>query len=405
MGIGESFSLALKNILASKMRSFLTMLGIIIGVSAVIAIAGMGNGMKNFVKDTFSSIGTNMLQVYIYDDGSGTKTVDTEQIYEIVDRHKDVLSGASPYVGVPGTAKYGTESSNKTSIGGVSEDYFDIQSIELTEGRQISYMDVKDRIQVCMIGAYLAQNWFDGSPIGKEITINGFAFKVVGVMKQVSESETPRARGNDDKIFIPYSAAAAINGSRLVTQFYMTTKTDADASQARMVLETELREILGKPSEDGDYFYVMSMSEMLTQMNSMISMVSIVLTIIAAISLVVGGIGIMNIMLVSVSERTREIGIRKALGAKESYIMQQFVIEAGVTSGLGGIIGIIFGFLLSSGATAIIKGALKQQMEVIPSLNAVLIAFGISVFIGILFGYLPAKKAARLNPIDALHYE
>ena len=137
----------------------------------------------------------------------------------------------------------------------------------------------------------------------------------------------------------------------------------------------------------------------------MISVVSTVLTIIAAISLLVGGIGIMNIMLVSVTERTREIGIRKALGAKERYIMQQFVIEAGVTSGLGGVIGILFGFLLSAGATALIKSLLQTQMTIVPALESVMMAFGISVFIGVLFGYLPAKKAARLNPIDALHFD
>ena len=406
MGIGETFSLSIKNILASKMRSFLTMLGIIIGVAAVIAIAGLSNGMQGFVKDAFSSIGSNMLQVFIYDDGSGTKTVDIDQIYDIVDEHKDLLAGASPMVSVGGKVKYGTESSNYTSVGGVSEDYFDIEKLKLKEGRKLNYIDMKDRRQVCLLGAYAAENWFDGSPMGKEISINGFSFTVVGVLQRESEKTEPSERGNDNRVVIPYSAAAQINGSRLVNQFYMTTQPDADAHEAKSAIEKELREILGGPDEDtGDYFYVMSMSEMLSEMNSMISMVSIVLTIIAAISLVVGGIGIMNIMLVSVSERTREIGIRKALGAKERYIMQQFVIEAGVTSGLGGIIGIIVGFLLSAAATAIIQGALQQSMAVTPSLDSIMVAFGISVFIGILFGYLPAKKAARLNPIDALHYE
>ena len=289
---------------------------------------------------------------------------------------------------------------------GVSEDYFDIEKLELAEGRKLNYIDMKDRRQVCLLGAYAAENWFDGSALGKEISINGFSFTVVGVMKRATENVEPAERGNDNRVVIPYSAAAQINNSRMVVQFYMTTQPDADAHEARSTIETELREILGGPDEEfGDYFYVMSMSEMLAEMNSMISMVSVVLTIIAAISLVVGGIGIMNIMLVSVSERTREIGIRKALGAKERYIMQQFVIEAGVTSGLGGIIGIIFGFLLSSAATAIIKMSMQQPMTVTPSLDAIMVAFGISVFIGILFGYLPAKKAARLNPIDALRYE
>lgn len=405
MGITESFSLALKNIWSSKMRSFLTMLGIIIGVSAVIAIAGMSNGMKGFVKDIFSSIGSNMMQVYIYDNGSGTKSVDTEEIYDIVDKHSDLLAGASPLITIAGTLKYGTDSSKLTSIQGVSEDYFDMEMLELVEGRKLSYMDVKDRKQVCMLGAYPSVEWFDSSPIGKEVNINGCFFTVIGVIK-ASSDDRPTERGNDNRIIIPYSAAAAISGSRLVSQFCVTTHTDANPAQARAAIEMELRKILGEPDEDfGDYFYVMSMSEMLGQMDSMISMISMVLTIIAAISLVVGGIGIMNIMLVSVSERTREIGIRKALGAKERYIMQQFVIEAAVTSGLGGIIGILLGFLMSAGATAVVSQSIQQDFVVTPAMQSVILAFGISVFIGILFGYLPAKKAARLNPIDALRYE
>ena len=400
MGIGESFSLAIKNILSSKMRSFLTMLGIIIGVSAVIAIAGMGTGMKTFVKDTFSNIGTNMLQVYIFDDGTGTKSVSIDQIYDIVEKHKDELAGVSPYVGINGVVKYGTESSETTTVGGVSEDYFTIEVLELSEGRKLQYMDMKNRQQVCLIGAYLAKEWFNGSPIGEEISIAGYPFTVVGVIKQTGDSE-PRARTNDDRVIIPYSTAAAINGSRQVSQFFLTSQPEVSPERARVSLENELLDILG----DKDWFYVSSMAEMLKEMDSMISVVSTVLTIIAAISLLVGGIGIMNIMLVSVTERTREIGIRKALGAKERYIMQQFVIEAGVTSGLGGVIGILFGFLLSAGATALIKSLLQTQMTIVPALESVMMAFGISVFIGVLFGYLPAKKAARLNPIDALHFD
>ena len=296
--------------------------------------------------------------------------------------------------------KYGTESSETTTVGGVSEDYFTIEVLELSEGRKLQYMDMKNRQQVCLIGAYLAKEWFNGSPIGEEISIAGYPFTVVGVIKQTGDSE-PRARTNDDRVIIPYSTAAAINGSRQVSQFFLTSQPEVSPERARVSLENELLDILG----DKDWFYVSSMAEMLKEMDSMISVVSTVLTIIAAISLLVGGIGIMNIMLVSVTERTREIGIRKALGAKERYIMQQFVIEAGVTSGLGGVIGILFGFLLSAGATALIKSLLQTQMTIVPALESVMMAFGISVFIGVLFGYLPAKKAARLNPIDALHFD
>ena len=206
--------------------------------------------------------------------------------------------------------------------------------------------------------------------------------------------------GSDDCLFLPYSTAARLGGGRVSS--YVITMVDEnlmDASQS--ALESALRSFFGSD----DYYTVVTMSELLDSMTSMINILVGVLAGIAAISLVVGGIGIMNIMLVSVTERTREIGVRKSLGAKERYIMEQFGIEAAATSALGGVIGIVLGYLLSAGATVAVVRLMGEALTVSPTPTAVLAAFGISAGIGVLFGYLPAKKAARLNPIDALHYD
>ena len=201
-------------------------------------------------------------------------------------------------------------------------------------------------------------------------------------------------------LFMPYTTAARL-AMTYINGYVVTMKDESMADESVQVIEDALYEVF----QDEYSYMVISMSEMLDQMTSMINMLVGVLAGIAAISLLVGGIGIMNIMLVSVTERTREIGIRKALGAKERYIMQQFVIEAAFTSALGGVIGIIFGYLMSAVASQVVTALMQDSLTVDPGLGAVLVAFGISAGIGVLFGYLPAKKAARLNPIDALHFD
>ena len=396
MSILESFSLAVKNILSSKTRTLLTMLGIIIGVAAVIVIVGLGNGLEQYMTDSFSGLGTNTLTVSVSSRGS-TRSLSVDEMYDIVEENSDYLDLCSPTVTMLGLAKAGSETLDSTTVQGVSEDYLDIAGVEVSSGRGLQYSDMATRAKVCVIGAYIDRAYFGGSAVGQTMRIYGTTFTIVGVLAQ--QDEDLEEGGSDDCIYLPYTTASRISGE--VSSYVITMKDENYIDQSVAALENALYEVF---SSD-DYYTVTSMAEMVETMTSMINILVGVLAGIAAISLVVGGIGIMNIMLVSVTERTREIGIRKSLGAKERYIMQQFVIEAASTSALGGVTGILLGDLLSVAASVVATRLMGENLSVSPTLAAVALAFGISVGIGILFGYLPAKKAAKLNPIDALRYD
>ena len=393
----ESFKMAVGNIRTSKMRSFLTMLGIIIGVAAVIVIVGMGNGMEIYMTEQFESMGTNTLTVSIYGRGTG-RTVTDEDMYDIVERNSDALELLSPTVTMQSPAKIGTDTITSTSITGVSEDYFTIKGYDVAMGRGLQYVDMLKRSRVCVVGTYLNQEYFGGNALGQTIKIGGTPFTVVGILNEIGDSTE---YSSDNAIFVPYTTAARLSNMGTISSYTVTVTDVNNSTWSKGVLEKELFDIF----EDKNAYTVISMAEILDLMTQMLDVMIAVLAAIAAISLVVGGIGIMNIMLVSVSERTREIGVRKALGAKERYIMSQFVIEAATTSAIGGAVGILFGEGLSSLATAIIVAALDTDLAVTPSAGSIALAVGISVAIGILFGYLPAKKAARLNPIDALRHD
>ena len=395
MNILESLSLAVKNIVSSKTRTLLTMLGIIIGVAAVIVIVGLGNGLEGYVSDSFSSMGTNTLTVMVLSRGS-TRTMEVEDVYGIVAENSQYLDLCSPTASLSGSVKVGADTTS-SSVTGVSEDYFSIQGYEVSRGRGLQYSDIATRTKVCVVGAYLDQAYFGGNAVGQTLRVGGQSLTIVGVLEQ--QAGELEEGGADDCLFLPYSTASRISGR--VSSYVVTVPDEDFLSESKAALEDALYEFF----ESDDFYTVTSMSEMLETMTRMINLLVLVLAGIAAISLVVGGIGIMNIMLVSVTERTREIGIRKSLGAKERYIMQQFVIEAACTSALGGIIGILIGYGLSAAATRVVTSLMEATLTVSPSAGAVALAFGISVGIGILFGYLPAKKAAALNPIDALHYD
>ena len=396
MSILESLELALKNIVSSKTRTVLTMLGIIIGVAAVIVIVGLGNGLEQYVTDSFSDMGTNTLTVTVMSRGS-TRTLSVDEMYEIVDENSQYLDLCSPTVTMPGYVKIGSETITSTSVQGVSEDYFSISGDTVASGRGLQYSDMAARGKVCVIGAYLNLAYYGGNAVGQTLRVGGQSLTIVGVLAQTDEDL--EEGGSDNCIYLPYTTASRLIGD--VSSYIITMQSEDYIDESVAVLESALYEVFASD----DYYTVTSMSEMLETMTSMINILVGVLAGIAAISLVVGGIGIMNIMLVSVTERTREIGIRKSLGAKERYIMQQFVIEAACTSALGGIIGILLGDGLSIAASTVVTRLMEETLTVAPTLSAVALAFGISVGIGILFGYLPAKKAAGLNPIDALHYD
>ncbi|WP_300298142.1 ABC transporter permease [uncultured Intestinimonas sp.] len=396
MSILESLELALKNIVASKTRTLLTMLGIIIGVAAVIVIVGLGNGLEQYVTDSFSDMGTNTLTVTVMSRGA-TRTMDVDDMYEIVEENSQYLDLCSPTANMMGYVKIGSETTTSTSILGVSEDYLDIAGVSVASGRGLQYSDMATRSKVCVIGAYLDRAYFGGNAVGQTLRVGGTSLTIVGVLEQ--QDEDLEEGGSDDCLYLPYTTASRISGE--VSSYVITMRDEDYMDESVNALESALYDFF----ESDDYYTVTSMAEMLETMTSMINILVGVLAGIAAISLVVGGIGIMNIMLVSVTERTREIGIRKSLGAKERYIMQQFVIEAACTSALGGIIGILMGDGLSIAASQVVTRVMGESLTVAPTVGSVLMAFGISVGIGILFGYLPAKKAAGLDPIDALHYD
>ena len=407
MNFGQSFKLAIKSLMTSKMRALLTMLGIIIGVAAVIIITSLGNGMQNYMNDQFEQMGSNLVQAQIYLTGSSLD-VKADDMYALVEKYPQYLSGVTPYNTVQGVVRQGSDEFKRSSVYGVGETFYNVDKntimtgSALDKGRFLSYVDVEREMAVCVIGSYLEQKAFGGDALGKTLTISGAPFTVVGVLEKSGDNSEG---SSDDCIYIPYTQANRLGSSQWYV-LYMFTSTDrSTAAAAKGIVENRLF----KAYHDTDYYIVMTSAEMMDAMDSMVNLLMAILTLIAAISLLVGGIGIMNIMLVSVTERTREIGIRKSLGAKGRDIRGQFIIEAGTTSAIGGTIGIILGIIMAQIITVvmayIIQGGQNNGFVALPTLNGIAVAFGVSVGIGILFGYLPANKAAKLNPIDALRYD
>ena len=398
--IYETVRQAFQNIWSNKFRTFLTMLGIIIGVMAVIVIVGLGNGMTQSIKDSFSDMGTDLLSVQVM--GYGARSVSVDSVYDTVESHPDIFESVSPTGSVSGTVKVGTDSYSDTTVKGVSEVYFDMLGYTIDEGRLLNYVDLENNKKVCVVGAYLNRVAYGGNALGQTIKVGATKYTIVGVLEAKVTDLEDQEGSNDDMIFVPYTTAMRANHSSTVSSYSVAIADENKLSEGKTILEDALQELLH--SDSG--YMVTSLSEMLDTMTSMVNMVVTILTAIAAISLLVGGIGIMNIMMVSVTERTREIGIRKALGAQESTILGLFVTEAAATSALGGVLGIGLGHLLSAVANRILPMVLTDMtLTVSPSLGSVVVAFSISVGIGVLFGYLPARRAARLNPIEALRYD
>ena len=414
MNFTQSFRLAIKSLTTSKMRALLTMLGIIIGVGAVIVILSLGNGLTGMVQQQVDKLGINMIQAQFFG-GTADRLPDPEDMYDMVEANADILTGVSPYLGVNAVVRHGSDKFDRTSLYGVSEIMYNaatgytIDGEQLAKGRFVSYMDVERRENICVIGAYLEEEAFGGDALGKQLSINGRPLTVVGVLKRNAELEMLPG-SQDDQIYIPYTTALEIMGSRWVNLYIFTSTSGETADAGKRIIEAYLNDFFRTDDGMWDYFYITTMAEQANQINAMMGVAMGVLVAIAAISLLVGGIGIMNIMLVSVTERTREIGVRKSLGARRKDIRSQFVIEAGTTSAIGGILGIGFGWMLAKGIGAVLGGMLSENMgggvfDAPPTMGAILLSFSVSVGIGVLFGYLPANKAAKLNPIDALRYD
>ena len=390
----DSFILAVKSIWSNKMRSFLTMLGIIIGVASVIILVSLINGYMSYMTDSFSSLGTNQIQVYVQN--MSTRFVTDTQMYEFFEEHSDYFSAMSPLASVGATVKSGNETLDYTTVSGVGEDYAQLKEFKMTAGRFISYADIKSRQKVAVIGYYDADKLFGSAQaaLGQKIKLNGYAYNVVGVVERQDEDSLEEG-GYDDVIYLPYSSALKLSRASLPSNYIFCLRDLEDCDAAVDAIEEYLQEIF---SSDG-FYSVTAMSQMLDSLNEMINMMSLLIGGIAGISLLVAGVGVMNIMLVSVTERTREIGIRKALGARRATIMQQFVIEASLTCVIAGLIGILIG-----GSMSTVIGSFMGITSP-PTISAVLVSFGVSVAIGLIFGYMPADRAAKMNPIDALRSE
>ncbi len=399
--IVETFRQAIQNVWSNKLRTFLTMLGIIIGVMAVIVIVGLGNGMTQSMRDSFSAMGTNTLSINIW--GYGSRTVTVEDVYAIGTKNPDLIRSISPQINFSSnTPKVGTTTYRYSNVAGVDENFTSMKNYTVAQGRGLQYMDMEDNKQVCVIGDYLNRVAYGGRGVGQTIKLGPYKFRIVGVLNAKVNNTSMQQGSDDDCIYLPYTIAMRLSNTAMASSYIAIMSDESKANEAKAVVEAYLTDLFKSDSA----FYVYSASEWLEEMNNMINMVIVVLTGIASISLLVGGIGIMNIMLVSVTERTREIGIRKALGAKERVILSQFVVEAATTSALGGVLGIVLGYIVSMAANHVLPMISSDiDVTVSPSFNSIAVAFGISVFIGVLFGYLPAKRAARLNPIEALRYD
>ena len=419
MNVTQSFKLAIKSLRTSKMRSFLTMLGIIIGVAAVIIIISLGNGLTGMVEQQVEKVGVNQIYAYTWGMGDGTtKNITPEEMYAFIDAHPDLFGGITPWVSGGQGIRCGGEEYKKTGIYGISEAMYRPQTgttldgDTLAKGRYLQYVDIATRSNVCVVGAYVEQEILGGDALDKTISVGGVPYTVVGVLAQTLDEL--REGTSDDQVFIPYPNAMLLSGTSYVSLYQITATSRDTVMEAQALLLNFLQTFYQDETGEHiyDYYYVQSMLDQVNQINAMMGSAMAVLVAIAAISLLVGGIGIMIIMLVSVTERTREIGIRKSLGAKRKDIRRQFIIEAGTTSALGGFVGIAFGCLVAMGIGSLFGemlvaslGASGITFNATPTLGAILVSFGVSVGIGVLFGYLPANKAAKLNPIDALRYE
>ncbi len=389
----QSFKMALRSIWGNKMRSFLTMLGIIIGVGAVIILVSIVNGYMSYMIESFTSMGVNRITVsYV---AMPSRSIDVDEFYDFYMENPDLYQQMTPTVSVSATVKHGSDTMDSTSVGGYGEEYLDIMGYGIGAGRSLLYSDMASRQKVAFIGDYVAEELYGSAEnaVGETIKINGDAYTVVGIAERQTEDAADFDDGcTDDFVWIPYSRAVKLSRNANITS-YTFTSWDTDSTDAcTEALESFLYDHL----LNENLYTVTAMSSLLDSLNEQIGMMSMMLGGIAGISLLVAGVGVMNIMLVSVTERTREIGIRKALGAKRRVILQQFIIEAAVTSTIGGVIGIIFGSLCSTGIGSLIG------IEAPPTVGAVIVSFSVSVGIGLIFGYMPASRASKLNPIDAL---
>lgn len=398
----ETFNLAFIALKANKVRSFLTVLGIIIGVGSVILLVSIGTGIQAFVTEQFQSLGSNTIYVLpgkidLKGMGGGGQTAALLSIskfelsdIERLEKADGAIKRASPAMSGFGRLAYKGETVS-AEIAGVWPNFFEISNFRVTKGRLLKKGDDDRAAKVTVLGSKSAEDLFKKeNPIGKSLTINGFLYRVIGVLE--AKGSGGMGASIDSHVFIPYSSSTRLFNKTNPYALYV----EATSQQTVLEAAEETKRILLKRLKEDD-FTVMEQKEILSTINQLLGVLTIALGGISSISLLVGGIGIMNIMLVSVTERTREIGLRKAVGATEKVVLLQFLIEAVTLSLLGGVIGIGFGFLGSL--------ILRQFIKTSVTLWSVLVAFFVSSAVGVIFGVFPAYRASRLNPIEALRFE
>ena len=392
----QSLRMAVKSISGNKLRAFLTMLGIIIGVMALVILVSLVNGATSTVTDTISSLGTNLLTVTVSDDkGQPISLSDLAEFSET-----DGIGQTAAWQSESAVGKYGSNAET-VQLYGTTAAYYNIQGLNMLLGRYIKSADVENASNICVINENAAQELIGYSDcIGEEISLNGIKFKVVGVLEDNDDSLTAVFSSNSLAVYIPYTSLVRLSSSvsSKITSFYVSAEADGTTAEAESAMYSILYE---RFAQDEDAFEIDTQDALEDTMSSVTSILAILLGGIAGISLIVGGIGIMNIMLVTVTERTREIGIRKAIGASRGVILQQFLLESVVLCMLGCAIGIF----LSWGTLRIIS-VVVASLDLTFKMNGavVLIAVLFCFIIGVGFGLYPANKAAKMKPIDALHY-
>lgn len=412
MNYQNLFKIAIRAIAANKMRSFLTALGIIIGIAAVITMLAIGQGSKASIKANIAEMGSNMIMISpgadmrggVRQDASSMETL-KQADYQSIKEDCNYISAISPTVNSSGQWIYGNNNT-QSSIYGVNQDYLSIRQLKVADGEMFTDTDIKAAAKVCILGQTVVDYLFpDGSdPIGKVVRFNSIPFRVIGVLQK--KGYNSMGMDQDDLVLAPYTTVM----KRILAQTYLGgIVCSAITEEASQPAQNQISEILRRNHKlkdatetteaDEDDFNIRSQEEISSMMNSTMSTITILLGSVAGISLLVGGIGIMNIMYVSVTERTREIGLRMSVGARGIDILNQFLIEAILLSVTGGIIGVILGVSLSLSLNAFLHIATQIEPW------SIIMSFAVCTFTGVFFGWYPAKKAARLDPIEAIRYE
>ncbi len=412
MNYTNLLKIALVAIAANKMRSFLTALGIIIGIASVITMLAIGQGTKQSIQANISEMGSNMIMISpgadmrggVRQDASSMETLKLTD-YQAIKDECSYVKAVSPLVNKSGQWIYGNDNTPST-LYGINQDYLEIRQISVSDGEMFTDADVKSSAKVCILGQTVVDNLFpDGSdPVGKVVRFNSIPFRVIGVLKK--KGYNSMGMDQDDLVLAPYTTVM----KRILAQTYLGSiqcsaitegVTDKATEQITTILRRnhKLKDATENSEADDDDFNIRSQEELASMMNSTTNMLTILLGCVAGISLIVGGIGIMNIMYVSVIERTREIGLRMSVGARGIDILNQFLIEAILLSVTGGIIGVLLGV----GASYAINILAKWPISI--ELWTIVMSFAVCTFTGVFFGWYPAKKAAQLDPIEAIRYE